>query len=44
VVEVSRAVDADARAFLVKIALPVHLAFDPANSARRDSAGRRGAR
>ena len=44
VVEVSRAVDADARAFLVKIALPDVLAFDPANSARRDLAGRRDAR
>jgi hypothetical protein len=37
-------VEADARAFLVKIALPDTTGFDPANSARRDLKGRRGAR
>jgi HlyD family secretion protein len=44
VVEVSRAVDTDARAFLVKVALPRYLAFDPASSARRDLAEHRDAR
>jgi multidrug resistance efflux pump len=44
VVEVSRAVDAMRARFSSRSRCPMHLAFDPANSARRDLAGRRDAR